>query len=136
MGLFRKKDKAKLETKAIESKYENRDDIKKLSLYITIVDKGNSGAITRLFERLGVSVQFVEMGQGTAIKEIREILGIEDTAKEIIYSFIKKESVSDATKELEAFFAISKRNRGIGFCVPLTSIIGVRVYEFLSNKSN
>ena len=135
MGLFRRK-KETQELKKVAPRYETREDIKKLSLYITIVDKGNSTAIVKLFERIGVSAQFIEMGQGTAIKEIREILGIEDNTKEVIYSFIKQESVNEATKELEAFFMISKRNRGIGFSVPLTSIIGVRVFEFLSNKSN
>ena len=34
-------------------------------------------------------------------------------------------------KELEAFFKVSKRNRGIGFSIPMTSLIGMKLYQFL-----
>ena len=34
--------------------------------------------------------------------------------------------------ELNAYFAANKRNNGLGFAIPLTSIIGVKAYKFLS----
>ena len=134
MGLFsRKKKNEEVKTK-LQPKYEEKHDIKKLSLYITIVDRGFSQPVIRLFEKMGSSAQFVQMGEGTAVKEIREILGIEDNEKEVILSIIRKEVVNEVTKELDNFFSLNKSIRGIGFSIPLTSLIGVRLYEFLSNS--
>lgn len=106
---------------------------KKLLLFITIVGEGQATAIRRLFERYGCSAQFVERGEGTATKEIYNILGVENIGKDIIFSFISEDKVEDIKKALEAFFITSKRNRGISFSIRLSSIIGVRVYQFLAN---
>ena len=106
---------------------------KKLLLFITIVGEGQATAIRRLFERYGCSAQFVERGEGTATKEIYNILGVENIGKDIVFSFISEDKVEDIKKVLEAFFITSKRNRGISFSIRLSSIIGVRVYQFLAN---
>ena len=106
---------------------------KKLLLFITIVGEGQATAIRKLFERYGCSAQFVERGEGTATKEIYNILGVENIGKDIVFSFISEDKVDDIKKELEAFFIASKRNRGISFSIRLSSIIGVKVYQFLAN---
>lgn len=127
MGLFRKKKKVEPQP------FETRSDLQKLYLYITVVNKGVSSPILKMFQRIGVSAQFVQMGKGTAIKQVRDILGIEDNSKEIILSFVRKDLLDKSQKELEAFFASSDKNKGIGFAIPLTSIIGINIYRFLTN---
>jgi len=128
MGLFSRKKK---ETKELPS----LDNVvsKKLSLYVTIVNKGLASPVMRLFERCGSSAQFVQRGEGTAQKEIYDILGVADTDKDIVLSFISQDKIPDIKDELNAFFIANKKNRGIGFSIALTSIIGVRVYQFLAN---
>lgn len=106
---------------------------KKLMLFVTIVPKGQSKPVTRIFEQGGSSAQFIQRGEGTAQKEIYNILGIEDVEKDIVFSFISEDKIPDIKNELNAFFLVSKKNRGIGFSIPLSSIIGVRVYQFLAN---
>lgn len=128
MGFFGKKSKSNKEVPSFSSVAD-----KKLSLFITIVGKGQGQAIIRLFERGGSSAQFIQRGEGTATKEIYSILGVEDNDKDIIFSFISQEKISDVKTELNAFFLANKKNRGIGFSVPLSSIIGLRVYQFLAN---
>jgi len=128
MGFFGKKAK---NNKELPSPSSIAD--KKLSLFITIVGKGQAQAITRLFERGGSSAQFIQRGEGTASKEIYSILGVEDNDKDIIFSFIAQEKIPDIKTELNAFFLANKKNRGIGFSIPLSSIIGLRVYQFLAN---
>ena len=113
---------------------QNNSEQKKLSMFVTIVNKGQGNFILKLFESEGANVQFVQHGEGTAQKEIRDILGIEDKSKEIIISLIPNDNISSARKELEAFFKVSKRNRGIGFSIPMTSIIGMRIYQFLCDS--
>ena len=106
---------------------------KKLLMFVTIVNRGQGNFVLKLFESEGANAQFVEYGEGTAQKEIRDILGIEDNSKEIIISIISEDKIESAKKELEAFFKVSKRNRGIGFSIPMTSIIGMKIYQFLTD---
>lgn len=113
--------------------YDKEHDIKPLVAYFAIVNEGNANAVVEIFKRAGSSFQLIQIGQGTASKQIRDILGIEDNAKEIIVSFIREEKVKDAVTELSAYFAASKRTSGIGFSVKLTGLMGVTMYQFLAN---
>ena len=126
MAIIRKKPK-------VELPYEQRSDLKKLFFHVTIVPSGQAPAINKLFKTLGVACQFSQRGRGTANKKVREILGLEDNHKDLIISLIPEELINQINIELEAYFAASERNRGIGFTVPMDSIISVRVYNFLAD---
>lgn len=127
MDLFKKKENQK-ELPPLDSVVQ-----KKLLLFVTIVGKGQSKPVMKIFERGGSSAQFIQRGEGTAQKEIYNILGIEEVDKDLVFSFISEDKIPDIKNELNAFFLASKKNRGIGFSIPLSSIIGVRVYQFLAN---
>lgn len=106
---------------------------KKLLLFITIVTSGHGSHITRMFEKVGVSAQFVQSGEGTATKEINNLLGVEDVDKDIVISFITEDKIPLIRQDLSEYFSSNKRNRGIGMAIQLSSVIGVRVYQFLAN---
>lgn len=118
-----------------EVPYDQRTDIelKKLVMHITIVPSEQGPTINKLFKTLGVACQFTQRGRGTATKKVREILGVEDNHKELIFCLVPEELVETMNKELEAFFEVSPKNKGIAFTVPLQSIISVRVYNFLAD---
>lgn len=131
MGFFKKK------RQTIETKNEFQLDetkLKKISMFITIVNRGQGNYVLKIFEQEGANAQFVQLGEGTAQKEVRDILGLDDNEKEIIISLITNERIESVKSELEAFFRINKRNRGIGFSIPMTSLIGMKVYQFLIDR--
>ena len=128
MAIFKKKNVPNK-----NERFENKKDLQKLSIFVTIVGTGLAETITKIFKNYGASAQFIQRGQGTATKQIREIFGIEDTSKDIVISIIKQSIIPDIKVELEAFFAANKKNKGIGFSIPMTSITGVTVYKFLTN---
>jgi hypothetical protein len=130
--VFKKKKNDQVDTNK-KVPVEKKIDIKKLSLFITIVNQGQADAIAQIFKREGVAAQFISSGTGTAQKEVLDILGIENNNKEIVMSLIKEESIPEIKKELSAYFIISKRNNGVGFSVPMSSIIGLKIYQFLTN---
>ena len=71
MGLFSKKQKHDTgELPSLDNAVQ-----KKLMLFVSIVGKGQAQAVTHLFERGGSSAQFIQRGEGTATKEINDILG-------------------------------------------------------------
>lgn len=128
MPIIRKKPKK-------EVAYEERKDIKikKLLMHVTIVPSEQGPAVNKLLKNLGVACQFTQRGRGTASKSVREILGVEDNHKELIFSLIPEDLVGKINIELEAFFAVNQRNKGIAFTIPLDSIMSVRVYNFLAD---
>ncbi|MBO7573725.1 MAG: hypothetical protein J6T25_02990 [Bacilli bacterium] len=122
--------KRKKETKL---PFDKTNEIKPLVAYFAIVNQGNANAVIEIFRRAGSTASFVQMGTGTASKRVMDILGIEDNRKEIVVSIIREEKLNEAKTELEAYYAASKRNKGIGFSISLTGLSGVRVYQFLAN---
>ena len=112
--------------------FEDRPDLKKLVFYMIIVNFGQGDNIIRLLKNNHSSAQFTQTGEGTATKQIRAILSIEENRKEIIYSLIREEYVPDIKRELEAYFAASKKNAGVAFTIDLDSIVGVKLYKFLT----
>ena len=106
--------------------------LKKLFLYVVIVNFGHSDAIIKLLKANHSSAQFIRVGEGTANKQIREILSIDDNRKEIVYSLLREDFVEDFKKEIEAYFAASKKNAGVAFTIDVDSIVGVKLYKFLS----
>lgn len=106
---------------------------KKLVLYITIVSQGQANSILKIFEKCGSSAQFVETGEGTASKEIKNILGMESVDKEIIFSFISQDKKDQVREFLDVYFSSRAKNAGISFSIPLASIVGVKAYQFLAD---
>lgn len=113
--------------------YDKENEIKPLVAYFAIVNQGNANAIVEIFKKAGSSLQLIQMGRGTATKQIRDILGIEDNQKEIVISLIREEKMKEVTTELSAYFAASKRTKGVGFSVKLTGLMGITMYQFLAN---
>ena len=128
----KKVNKKKVVEEEVQPAFETRSDIKKLHLYIVIVPRGQGENIIKILKSNKSSAQFVQIGEGTATNSIRDILNIEDTSKEIIYSIIREDVFEDLKKEIDVYFIASKRNRGIAFSIPLTSIVGVKMYKFLT----
>ena len=112
--------------------FEERNELKKLVFYVVIVNFGQGDNIIRLLKANHCSASFVQSGEGTATSRVRDILNIDDNRKEIIFSLIREDYISDFQKELEAFFAASRRNKGVGFAIDLDSIMGVKLYKFFT----
>ena len=112
--------------------FEKRKDLKKLVFYTIIVNYGQGDNIIRILKNNNSSSQYIKVGEGTASKQILDILNIEDNRKEIVYSLVSQEAVYDIKRELEAYFAASKRNKGIAFTLDLSTVVGVKVYKFLT----
>ena len=116
----------------VKEAFEDRPDLKKLTFYVIIVNFGQGNNIIRLLKNNHSSAQFTQSGEGTATKQIRAILSIEENRKEIIYSLVREEYVPEIKRELEAYFAASKKNAGVAFTIDLESIVGVKLYKFLT----
>ena len=72
-------------------------------------------------------------GLGTATSELQELLGLEPH-KAVILSVVREDLVDSVMNCLEDKFRTVRNGKGISFAVPLASVIGVNLYQFLSDN--
>lgn len=111
----------------------NEASIKKLKLVITVVDRNKAEFYLDVFSQFEVNFQMVTGGKGTAHSEIVEMLGL-NIHKVVILSVVREDMVSPIMKCLEDKFENIRKGNGIAFAVPLTGVIGINMYQFLSNN--
>lgn len=111
----------------------NETAIKKLQLIITVVDRNKAEFYLDILSQFEINFQMVAGGKGTAHSEMVEMLGL-NTHKAVIFSVARDDMVAEILKCIEEKFETIRKGKGIAFAVPLSSVIGINMYQFLSNN--
>lgn len=105
----------------------------KMQLLFTIVNRNKAEFYADLLQNYEVNMQLALSASGTAGSGMLELLGLTDTDKTVIISIIRREKAGEAMLALEEKFKTVKGGKGIAYTVPMTSTVGVAIYQFLSN---
>ena len=111
----------------------NESAIKKLKLIFTVVDRHKGEFYLDVISQFDVNCQLAVSGMGTAASEIIELLGLTNH-KAVILSVAREDMVPMIMNTLEDKFLTVRHGQGIAFALPLSSVIGVNLYRFLSNN--
>ena len=111
----------------------NESAIKKLKLLFTIVDRSKGEFYLDVISQYQANCQLVLPGMGTAASELVELLGL-NLHKAVVVSVVREDLVDEIMNVLEDKFATIRGGKGIAFAVPLSSVIGVNAYRFLSDN--
>ena len=111
----------------------NATAIKKLKLLFTVVERQKAEFYLDFLSQYEVNCQLVVAGKGTANSEIVDLLGL-NNQKAVLLSVIREDCVDTVMNLLEEKFATIRNGKGIAFAVPMSSVIGVNLYQFLSNN--
>ena len=111
------------------------DAIKKLKILFTVINRSKALFYSDLIEQFEVNMQAVIYGKGTADSKMLGYLGLSETDKAVIVSVVREDKVGAVLETLNEKFDKVKNGKGIAFTVPMKSVIGVSVYQFLSNQS-
>ena len=111
----------------------NDSAIKKLKLLFTVVDRPKGEFYLDVISQFNVNCQLVVGGLGTATSELVDLLGLEPH-KAVLLSVVREDLVDTILQTLEDKFATIRGGKGIAFAVPLSSVIGVNLYRFLSDN--
>ena len=106
---------------------------KRLMLLFTVVNRNKTELFVDLLTGFEVNMQMVLSAHGTANQQVQELLGLTDSDKSVIISVIRRENAKAALAMLDDKFKTVRGGKGIAYTVPLTSTIGVAIYQFLSN---
>ena len=111
----------------------NESAIKKLKLLVTVVDRVKGEFYLDVISQYEVNCQMALQGMGTAQSELIDALGL-TPHKAVILSVLREDMTDTVLQVLEDKFATIKNGKGIAFAIPLSSVIGVNLYQFLSNN--
>lgn len=111
-----------------------KTDFKKLKLLVTVVDHKKTEFYLDYLTSLGVNFQTAVAGRGTATSDTMYLLGLEDSDKNVLFSVVREDKAEEVLQNLEEKFQTIRGGKGIAFTIPLTSVIGVAIYRFLSDN--
>ncbi len=111
----------------------NEQAIKKLKLLFTVVDRNKAEFYLDVLSQFEINCQMVVGGKGTAHSELVSLLGL-NIHKAVLISIVREDEIAPVLNCLEQKFATIKNGKGIAFAVPMSSVIGVNMYQFLSNN--
>ena len=113
----------------------NESAIKKLKLLFTVVDRPKAEFYLDYLSQFEVNFQMATGGKGTANSELINMLGL-NIQKAVLISVVREDMVKPIMNCLEDKFETIKNGKGIAFAVPMSSVIGVNIYQFLSNNKH
>ncbi len=108
----------------------------KMLLLFTVVNREKTEFYVDLLSNFEVNIQMILSAQGTAASHTLAMLGLTDSDKSLIISAVRKDRSADALSALDNKFRTVKNGKGIAYTMPMTSTIGVAIYQFLSNTTN
>ena len=106
----------------------------KMKLLFTVVNREKAEFFVDLLQNFEINMQMILAASGTADANILHYLGLAESEKAVILSVIREDRVKDAMNALDERFKTVKNGKGIAYTVPMTSTIGVAIYQFLSNS--
>lgn len=102
----------------------------------TITDRSKAKKFIELYRRHGVDVTFSTLGDGTAVSETLDSLGLEQAEKGIVFSVVTRTTWKKIKASLEKEIKIDVPGTGIAFLIPLSSIGGKKPLFFLTEHQN
>ena len=111
----------------------NESAIKKLKLLFTVVDRPKAEFYLDVLSELEVNCQIVTAGKGTATSEMVDMLGL-NPHKAVLIGVIREDMTDTIMNTLEDKFRAIRNGKGVAFAVPMSGVIGVNIYRYLSNN--
>lgn len=96
--------------------------MERMKVMMTIVDRGDGIALSRLYEQNGVPLHLQIIAEGTASSEILNMLGLTHRDKEMLVSFAPESAVEGLLARLDDDYRGILSVRGLAFSIRLTGI--------------
>ncbi len=111
-----------------------KTDFKKLKLLVTVIPRAKTEFYLDYLTTQGVNFQTAVNGKGTATSDTMYLLGLDDSDKSVLFSVVREDVAPELMQDLEEKFHSIRNGKGIAFTIPLSSVIGVAIYRFLSDN--
>lgn len=106
-----------------------------MDVIFTVVQRGLGEEVIEVTKNNGVFVNLICPGRGTATSSILEMFGLGATEKDVILSFVKTDETHRVITAISEQMEFAKPGGGIAFAVPLQSVAGIKVLQYLTTAS-
>lgn len=103
----------------------------RLYMMVTITDRNRKKKFEEFYKKNEHMVFFTTLGRGTANSEMLDYFGLEESEKVIILSVVTEETWKKLRREMIVKMQIDVPGTGIAFIVPVSSIGGKKVLQYL-----
>lgn len=110
-----------------------RNAPRRLKLLCVIVNREKAEFYMDVLLGYEINLQLALGAHGTADEQTLRLLGLAETPKAVLLGVVREDRAADALACLEEKFRTVKGGKGIACTIPMTSTIGVAVYQFLCN---
>ena len=122
--------KKEIETALSKVKTEGLQAPVRLKILVTIIDRKKVDFYISNLEGFGANVQEIIYASGTTPR--KDILGIKVSEKAVLLSVVREDRIKEILATYEDKYFQTKNGKGIAFTIPIKSMIGVMLYQFLS----
>ena len=102
-------------------------------LLMTITKRCVGRRLLSCYEKTGIPASFCMLAQGTATSETLDFLGLEVTEKLVTLTVASSDTWIQAKREMEENLQIDVPGTGIAFIMPMSSVSGKKVLQFLTD---
>lgn len=103
----------------------------RLYMMMTITDRNRKKKFEEFYKKNEHMVFFTTLGRGTANSEMLDYFGLEESEKVVILSVVTEEAWKKLRREMIVKMQIDVPGTGIAFIVPVSSIGGKKVLQYL-----
>jgi hypothetical protein len=112
----------------------SRVSMNRLKILVTVVNRAKADFYMDHIQSFGVNMQMLVFGHGTAPREIATAMGLADSERAVIFSVIGENNLRAALDSLDEKFNTIAGGKGIAYTIPMSSIIGKSIFNFLSDN--
>ncbi len=104
-----------------------------LELLVLVVKANRASYFANLIQGSEANIQLITQASGTSEKAIMDYLGLKQSNRAAVFSIVREDKIKDLLEILKEKFDSIKDGGGIAVTVPLSSMVGLLAYGFLSN---
>lgn len=110
--------------------------MERMKIMMTIVDRGDGIALSRLYEQNGVPLHLQIIAHGTASSEILNMLGLTHKEKEVMVGIAPESAIDDLLERLDDDYRGILSVRGLAFSIHLTGISGSMANALIGKENS
>ena len=104
-----------------------------IKVLLTIVTRGILRDVTEVMQRHNLEVQFATLGHGTATSEIRDMLGLGTTEKDVVITLVPQQKLRRVLPDLYSQLHLGRAGHGIAFAITLDGINATALNSLVSS---
>ncbi len=103
-----------------------------LYLLVTITSRKQTRRFTAFYQEQGLPVSVITLGDGTASSEVLAYFGLDGSEKSVMFHFVTDATWKSLKRQLRMNMQIDFPGVGIAFLIPVSSIGGKKVLDYLT----